>query len=952
MLDTLLAKIFGTKNEREVKAIRPMVSAINDLEPQIQALSDEELAAKTVEFRERIAQGATLDDLLVEAFAVCREAGRRVLNMRHFDVQLIGGIVLHRGKIAEMRTGEGKTLVATLPVYLNALEGKGVHVVTVNDYLAKRDSEWMGKIYKFLGMSVGVIVHGLDDDERREAYHADITYGTNNEFGFDYLRDNMKFRLTDCVQREFNFAIVDEVDSILIDEARTPLIISGPSEESTDKYYKINRIIPRLVRGEVIEGKEPGEKYYTGHYWVDEKQRTVTLTDEGTHKVEELLAMPGVYERGDYESMVIRHHVEQGLRAHVLFHRDKDYVVKDGEVIIVDEFTGRLMPGRRWSDGLHQAVEAKENVKIERENQTLATVTFQNYFRMYKKLAGMTGTAETEAPEFAKTYNIDVITIPTNRSMVRIDNMDMVYRTEEEKFRNAAKEIKTLNEKGQPVLVGTISIEKSERLSGILKRMGVPHEVLNAKNHEREAFIVAQAGRYKAVTVSTNMAGRGTDILLGGNAEYLAKEALRKAGKDPESMQISAVGTPERIEWDQTYQKYKAQTDKEHQQVVSVGGLFIMGTERHESRRIDNQLRGRAGRQGDPGASRFYLSLQDDLMRIFGGERIQNLMLRLGMEEDVPIESKLITKRIAAAQKAVEAQNFAARKHLLEYDDVMNKQRKAIYTLRRSLLEGGDQKQTILDYVKGIVGTYLDSRVAENVRPDQWDLSGLQSDVLTQFGVEVPVASMQGLSRVEIDELIFERLQRRYDEKEAMVGPEMMRETERIIMLNVIDNHWKDHLLAMDHLKEGIGLRGYGQKDPLVEYKRESFSLFEEMRDRIEDDTVRYLYFLQAAESPSGYPYEEDESGYDDEDGSDGDGTPEPVTVTAEQQRATQSVFEDFTRNIERKKQKELDAIQFVGPTTANPTKQAVNKYKDVGRNDPCPCGSGKKYKKCHGASA
>ncbi|MCC6585174.1 MAG: preprotein translocase subunit SecA [Bryobacterales bacterium] len=951
MLDTLLAKIFGTKNEREVKAISPIVSAINDLEPQIQALSDEELAAKTVEFRERIAQGATLDDLLSEAFAVCREAGRRVLNMRHFDVQLIGGIVLHRGKIAEMRTGEGKTLVATLPVYLNALEGKGVHVVTVNDYLAKRDSEWMGKIYKFLGMTVGVIVHGLDDDERRDAYHADITYGTNNEFGFDYLRDNMKFRLSDCVQREFNYAIVDEVDSILIDEARTPLIISGPSEESTDKYYKINRIIPRLVRGEVIEGKEPGEKYYTGHYWVDEKQRTVTLTDEGTHKVEELLAMPGVYERGDYESMVIRHHVEQGLRAHVLFHRDKDYVVKDGEVIIVDEFTGRLMPGRRWSDGLHQAVEAKENVKIERENQTLATVTFQNYFRMYKKLAGMTGTAETEAPEFAKTYNIDVITVPTNRSMVRIDNMDMVYRTEEEKFRNAAKEIKTLNEKGQPVLVGTISIEKSERLSGILKRMGVPHEVLNAKNHEREAFIVAQAGRYKAVTVSTNMAGRGTDILLGGNAEYLAKEALRKAGKDPDSMQISAIGTPERTEWDQTYQKYKAQTDKEHEQVVSVGGLFIIGTERHESRRIDNQLRGRAGRQGDPGASRFYLSLQDDLMRIFGGERIQNLMLRLGMEEDVPIESKLITKRIAAAQKAVEAQNFAARKHLLEYDDVMNKQRKAIYSLRRSLLEGGDQKQTILDYVKGIVGTYLDSRVAENVRPDQWDLSGLQSDVLTQFGVEVPVSSMQGLTRAEIDELIFDRLERRYDEKEAMVGPEMMRETERIIMLNVIDNHWKDHLLAMDHLKEGIGLRGYGQKDPLVEYKRESFSLFEEMRDRIEDDTVRYLYFLQAAESPSGYPYEEDETGYDDES-PDGDGTPEPVTVTAEQQRATQSVFEDFTRNIERKKQKELDAIQFVGPTTANPTKQAVNKYKDVGRNDPCPCGSGKKYKKCHGASA
>ena len=616
----------------------------------------------------------------------------------------------------------------------------------------------------------------------------------------------------------------------------------------------------------------------------------------------------------------------------------------------MDDFTGRLMEGRRWSDGLHQAVEAKENVKIERENQTLATVTFQNYFRMYKKLAGMTGTAETEAPEFSKTYHIDVISIPTNRSMIRIDNMDMVYRTEEEKFRNAAKEIKNLHEKGQPVLVGTISIEKSERLSGILKRMGVPHEVLNAKNHEREAFIIAQAGRFKAVTVSTNMAGRGTDILLGGNAEYLAKEALRKAGHDPESMQIAAIGTAERAEWDQAYKKFKAQTDEEHQRVVAAGGLFIMGTERHESRRIDNQLRGRAGRQGDPGASRFYLSLQDDLMRIFGGERIQNLMLRLGMEEDVPSESKLITKRIAAAQKAVEAQNFAARKHLLEYDDVMNKQRTAIYTLRRSLLDGGDQKQTILDYVKGIVGTYLDSRTAENTRPDQWDLSGLQSDVLTQFGVEIPVAQMQGRARADIEEVILEKLGRRYGEKEAMVGPEMMRETERIIMLNVIDHHWKDHLLAMDHLKEGIGLRGYGQKDPLVEYKRESFSLFEEMRDRIEDDSVRYLYFLQAAE-PAGFPYDPDEA-EESEDGAGGEPALEPVSVSVEQRQAAQSVFEDFTRNIERKKQKELDAIQFVGPTAASPTKQAVNKHKDVGRNDPCPCGSGKKYKRCHGTAA
>ncbi len=664
MIDAILAKIFGTKNEREIKALLPTIAAINELEPGLRELSDIDLAAKTIEFRERLAQGATLDDLLIEAFAVVREAGRRFLNMRHFDVQLIGGIVLHRGKISEMRTGEGKTLVATLPVYLNALAGKGAHVVTVNDYLAHRDAEWMGRIYKALGMSVGVIVHDLDDEERKENYNCDITYGTNNEFGFDYLRDNMKFRIEDCVQRGHHFAIVDEVDSILIDEARTPLIISGPSEESTDKYYKVNRIIPKLVRGEVIEGKEPGEKY-----------SAVGLTEEGVTKVEKLLGLPNLYDPANIE---YNHHVQQALKAHVLFHLDKDYVVKDGQVIIVDEFTGRLMPGRRWSDGLHQAVEAKENVKIERENQTLATITFQNYFRMYKKLGGMTGTAETEAAEFQKTYNLDVTVIPTNKPMLRKEHSDVVYRTEEEKFRNAATEIKNLQGKGQPVLVGTISVEKSEHLSGLLKKMGVKHEVLNAKHHEREALIVAQAGRKGAVTVSTNMAGRGTDILLGGNPEFMAKEALRKQGKDPDQLQISAVGTPERTEWDAALLKYKRETDQEHDDVVAAGGLHILGTERHESRRIDNQLRGRAGRQGDPGSSRFYLSLQDDLLRIFGGERMQNLMLRLGMEEDVPIESKLITKRIAAAQKAVEVQNFEARKHLLEYDDVMNKQSKAL----------------------------------------------------------------------------------------------------------------------------------------------------------------------------------------------------------------------------------------------------------------------------------
>src|SRR5689334_22075068 len=611
MIDAILAKVFGTKNEREVKAMLPLVEQIGALEPELQQLSDIDLAAKTIEFKERIAQGATLDDILVEAFAVVREAGRRVLNMRHFDVQLIGGMVLHRGKIAEMKTGEGKTLVATLPCYLNALEGKGVHVVTVNDYLAKRDSEWMGRLYKFLGMRVGVIVHDLDDRERQEAYGADITYGTNNEFGFDYLRDNMKFRLEDCVQREHHYAIVDEVDSILIDEARTPLIISGPSEESTDKYYKINRIIPKLVRGEVIEGREPGESCTTGDYTIDEKHRTAALTEEGVYKVEKLLGLGNLYDPNNIE---YNHHVQQALRAHVLYQRDRDYVVKDGdegpEVVIVDEFTGRLMPGRRWSDGLHQAVEAKEGVKIQRENQTLATITFQNYFRMYKKLAGMTGTAETEAAEFQKIYNLDVTVIPTNRPMIRKESDDVVYRTEEEKFRNAAKEIKTLQEKGQPVLVGTISVEKSERLSGLLKRMGVEHEVLNAKHHEREAFIVAQAGRKGMVTVSTNMAGRGTDILLGGNPEFMAKEALRKQGKDPDRLQISGVGTPDRIEWDATLQKYKQETDQEHDEVVALGGLHILGTERHESRRIDNQLRGRAGRQGDPGSSRFYLSLQ------------------------------------------------------------------------------------------------------------------------------------------------------------------------------------------------------------------------------------------------------------------------------------------------------------------------------------------------------
>jgi preprotein translocase subunit SecA len=945
MIDAVLAKIFGTKHEREMKALRPIVAAINDLEPRMQSLSDAELSAKTSEFKQRLANGEALDDLLPEAFAVVREAGRRVLNMRHYDVQLIGGVTLHRGKIAEMKTGEGKTLVATLPSYLNALEGKGVHVVTVNDYLAKRDAEWMGRIYTFLGMSVGVIVHDLDEDERRRSYNSDITYGTNNEFGFDYLRDNMKFRMEDCVQREFNYAIVDEVDSILIDEARTPLIISGPSEESTDKYYKIDRIIPKLVRGEVIEGKEPGEKFYTGDYTVDEKHRSVALTEEGQHKVERLLAMPGLYESSDYTGLEFRHHVEQSLKAHVIFHRDKDYLVQDGQVVIVDEFTGRIMPGRRWSDGLHQAVEAKEAVKIERENQTLATITFQNYFRMYKKLAGMTGTAETEAPEFYKTYKLEVSAIPTNRPMVRKEFADVVYRTEEEKFRNAAKFIKELNEKGQPVLVGTISVEKSEKLSKILTRMGVQHEVLNAKNHAREAEIVAQAGRKGAVTVSTNMAGRGTDILLGGNAEYLARGRARKRGVDPDTMP--------REEWQKLLSELKAETDREHDEVVSVGGLQIVGTERHEARRIDNQLRGRAGRQGDPGASRFFLSLQDDLLRIFGGERMQNLMLRLGMEEDVPIESKLITRRIAAAQKAVEAQNFAARKHLLEYDDVMNKQRQAVYGMRRQLLEGKDQRERILEIVRGILQSYIDLRAPEGSNPGTWDLEGLRTDVNSQFGVTVDTDEIAQMTREEIEESVYAQLEKRYEEKEHMLGPEgasVMRETERIIMLNVIDNQWKDHLLSMDHLKEGIGLRGYGQKDPLVEYKKESFKLFQAMMDRIEDETIKFLYFMQPYEAQrEPYPEIEEieadalELGY-------GEAASNGSNGSAAEHKAAQNAFEDFTRNIQRKKDKELAQLQFVGGDGTTGDKQPVVKGAKIGRNDPCTCGSGKKYKKCCGA--
>ena len=938
MLDAALAKVFGTKHDRELKRIRPMVAAMNELEPEMQKLSDADLAAETVKFKQQIAQGASLDDILIRAFAVCREAGRRVLNMRHFDVQLIGGVVLHRGRIAEMKTGEGKTLVATLPSYLNALEGKGVHIVTVNDYLARRDSEWMGRIHKALGLTVGTIVHDLDDVERRNAYNSDITYGTNNEFGFDYLRDNMKFRLEDYVQRDPNFAIVDEVDSILIDEARTPLIIAGPSEESTDKYGRVNNIIPYLERGEVIEGKEPGQSMTTGDFTVDEKHRSVALTEEGVLKVEKLLHSGNLYDPANIE---LNHHVQQGLRAHILYQRDRDYVVQEGQVIIVDEFTGRLMPGRRWSDGLHQAVEAKERVKIERETQTLASVTFQNYFRMYKKRAGMTGTADTEAAEFGKIYNLDVTVIPTNKAMIRIENADVVYRTEDEKFRNAAKEIKALHEKGQPVLVGTISVEKSERLSNVLKKMGIRHEVLNAKNHEREAHIVAQAGRKGAVTVSTNMAGRGTDILLGGNPDALLEERLKKYGKNAALMPAA--------ELEEMKAQIKRDIQAEHDEVVALGGLHILGTERHESRRIDNQLRGRAGRQGDPGSSRFYLSLQDDLLRIFGGERMQNLMLRLGMEEDMPIESKLITRRIAAAQKAVEAQHFASRKHVLEYDDVMNKQRQAVYSMRRQLLEGKNQKERIQDIVRGIVGAFIDEHCPEGHRYDLYDLTGLQTAILNQFGAKLDLDELNGLSRTEIENKLNDLLFERYDAKEKMIGPDNLRQAERIIMLNVVDNQWKDHLLSMDHLKEGIGLRGYGQKDPLIEYKKESFTMFQEMMDRIEDETIKYLYFMKIETgdpgAPPPLPYPELGPDADDEEEEE----EEPELVTANVQ-AQQSVL-DLTRNIQRKKDRELAELQFSSGEAASQP-QTVAKTAKVGRNELCPCGSGKKYKKCHGVNS
>jgi len=975
LINRLIAKVFGTSNERELKRLMPFVEQVNAFEPQMKQLSDDQLRAKTDELRKKIhdridaiedadekdaALKEVLDELLPEAFAVAREAGWRVLKMRHFDVQLIGGAVLHQGKISEMKTGEGKTLVATLPVYLNALSGRGVHVVTVNDYLAKRDSEWMGKLYTFLGLTVGVIVHELDDNQRREAYLADVTYGTNNEFGFDYLRDNMKFDLRDCVQRGHNYAIVDEVDSILIDEARTPLIISGASEESTDKYYRVNRIIPQLEKGEEIQ-QSLEDKILTGDFVIDEKHRTITVTDEGWDKVEHLLGIGNI---ADPENWDLKHHVETAVKAHHLYRRDVEYVVKDGEVLIVDEFTGRLMPGRRWSDGLHQAVEAKEAVKIERENQTLATITFQNFFRMYKKLAGMTGTAETEAPEFDKIYKLEVVVIPTNRQLLRIENPDVVYRTEKEKYVAAAEEIQKLAEREQPVLVGTVSVEKSERLSELLKKKGVRHVVLNAKYHEREAEIVAQAGRKASVTIATNMAGRGTDILLGGNPEFISKQECLKRGiaqklkaaagevtakpDDPNLSYFYYGGDEYQVptgQWNEIFERHKSETDKEHDEVIGLGGLFILGTERHESRRIDNQLRGRSGRQGDPGESRFYLSLEDDLMRIFAKEWVSTLLQKLGMEEGVPIESRMISRRIEAAQKAVEAQNFEARKHLLEYDDVMNKQREAVYGLRRQLLEGIDQKELIVeDYVRDILGAALDKYAGKDVHPEDWDIKGLKNEVFTKFGVDIEKEGVEAdkLNRQELGDAVFEKLSQRYDAKEQLIGPDAMRHHERIIMLSVLDQHWKDHLLSMDHLREGIGLRGYGQHDPLVEYKRESFDMFEAMMGRFQEETVRYLYLMQVIEAQ---PLASQRVAPGDGDGS----ALAAVGIGSRRLRQATTSIDEMEEAFQRRKKRELEQARMAGSGDQGAVQQVVRGDK-VGRNDPCPCGSGKKYKKCHGA--
>ncbi|RKH02914.1 preprotein translocase subunit SecA [Corallococcus praedator] len=939
MIEWTLKKLIGTKNERELKKARLKIARINELEPRMKALKDEDFARETARMKQEIQNGRPLDELLFEAFALTREASSRVIGQRHYDVQLVGGIFLHEGCIAEMRTGEGKTLTATLPSYLNALSGRGVHVVTVNDYLARRDAEWMGRVYKFLGMTTGCVLHELSDKQRQESYRSDITYGQNNEFGFDYLRDNMKFRLQDYVQRELNYAIVDEVDSILIDEARTPLIISGPTEDSTDKYYRVDQVIPGLVPDQ--------------DYTLDEKHRAVALTDDGIDKLQKRLSVGNLYDPGEIETL---HHVEQALRAHTLYKRDKDYVVKDGEVQIVDEFTGRLMPGRRWSDGLHQAIEAKEGVKIENENQTLATVSFQNYFRMYSKLSGMTGTADTEAEEFAKIYNLDVRVIPTNRPAVRRDEQDVVYKTEREKFEAVAAQIEELHKAGQPVLVGTVSIAKSEVVANFLKKRGVPHNVLNAKAHQREADIVAQAGRKGAVTISTNMAGRGTDILLGGNAEVMTKSAMGAPPEAPESPDGQPVDLTAYqaalADWEARFAQTKAKneelTKQERADVMAAGGLFIIGTERHESRRVDNQLRGRAGRQGDPGASRFFLSLEDDLMRIFGSERIQTLMERLGMEEGEVIEHIWLSRAIEGAQKRVEGHNFDQRKNLLEYDDVMNQQRRTIYKLRRQVLASGagiplveyeedlktrvktrservitwpDFREMVLDAVEDVVVSLTDT-YAPTRSSDTWDIASLSAAVKESFNLEM---SFEGTgNRDELQDQIYAAAEKVFTAREQEFSEDFMRFLQ-YRYLATIDQLWKDHLLAMDHLRQGIGLRGYGQKDPKQEYKKEGYQGFIQMLSAIKTQFVSQMMRVQARSASS---------------------------AAEETARIQRQLAQQQQKAVEGR----ADAEGKIEEATATPVAQraaaaASSDAPRVGRNDPCPCGSGRKYKKCHGAN-
>ncbi|MDP2942775.1 MAG: preprotein translocase subunit SecA [Candidatus Omnitrophota bacterium] len=928
MIGKIISSIVGTQNERELKKLKPKADLISSLESKIAVLSDAQLRAKTDEFKVKIkdklkdydfaklekserrkAENEALEEILPEAFAVVREAGKRTVNMRHFDVQLIGGMVLHEGKIAEMATGEGKTLVATLSAYLNALSGRGVHIVTVNDYLAKRDRYWMGPIYEFLGLTVGAIQHDMNDKERQAAYNCDITYGTNNEFGFDYLRDNMKYRLEDMVQRPLHYAIVDEVDSILIDEARTPLIISGPAEESTDKYYKAASIVKGLEKG----AKDEETKAESGDYIVDEKGHTVYLTEQGETKV---VRAWGLEDMHNIESMEEKHCVEKALLAKELYKLDVEYVIKDGEVIIVDEFTGRLMPGRRWSDGLHQAVEAKEGVRIERENQTLATITFQNYFRMYDKLAGMTGTAATEAAEFSKIYILDVVVIPPNRFLIRTNYPDAIYKTEREKFNAVIEEIAQLYTKGQPVLVGTISIDKSEKLSSMLKRRGVPHQVLNAKYHEMEAQIVAQAGRLKAVTIATNMAGRGTDILLGGNSEAMVNDHFGQKG-----VELKDIDPKEKEEM---LSKIRVKVEAEHNEVVKLGGLHVLGTERHEARRIDNQLRGRSGRQGDPGSSRFYLALEDDLMRIFGSDRIKFIMDKLGMEEGQSIEHPLVSRSIETAQKRVEAHNFEIRKQLLEYDNVMNKQREVIYSERRAILEGKDLKDYIFGMIESALDVAMDIHMNEKTRSDGWDIDGFSEWLHAKFAIALPPELFKA-ERQEIREKILEIATKSYEKREQSFGAEAMRHIEKTILLDMIDSKWKDHLYAIDILKEGIGLRAYGQVDPLIEYKNEGYAMFEDMFNRIQEDALEFIFRVQVVK-------EERVRG---------------VFDAVPQQFIHQEMQPLSARGPQAMGPHPMDVANAPADARQAPIHRETPK---VGRNDPCPCGSGKKYKKCCGA--